>query len=201
MQNHSRGLTVPFLVIALCLGGKVLKAEPYTEKITQLLAKEWSKVAQPSAPEPSFWRFQLTPPLPAIWPAQGSGKICYYAYAQAVDPRLSDGVRVAAPWAKALLDSPFRSEGLRMEILSRQLQVLGIQGVRPLSSQEMEIMKEEYRARDALLLWTTAPSPVSEQDRKRMKDYYCQWVNSNGLIAANIRPLHEEFFTWLGCGV
>lgn len=196
-----RVLYGPLLFIALALGGKMVNAEPIAEKIAALLPKEWSKVAQPlpSSTGPSFWKFLLSPPLPCTWPASGSGKICYYAYAYAMDPSLADGVRVAAPWAKVSLDSPFHPEAAKVETLGKQLQILGIQGVRPLAGGELEIAKSGDQAKQMLLNWVSEQTPLSQEERAGIVAYYCQWTKTNGVIAAAINPLHADFFAWLGC--
>jgi len=173
-----------------------------SEKVNALAAKDWRKVAPPALPsgEPRFWNFQSSPPLPCAWPAQGSGKICYYLYAQATDPRLADGVRVAAPWAKAVADLRLPSPDPRIELLGMRLEELGIQGYRPLSGGELAIVKTGDAAKRGLEAWVAGRPGLSPGSLAEIKTYYCQWKRNNGVIAAALAPQQAEFFAWLACG-
>lgn len=173
-----------------------------SEKVNALAAKEWRTVAPPALPsgEPRFWNFQSSPPLPCAWPAQGSGKVCYYLYSQATDPRLADGVRVAAPWAKAVADLRLPSPEPRIEMLGMRLEELGIQGHRPLSGGELAIVKTGDAAKGGLEAWVAGRPGLSPGSLAEIKTYYCQWKRNNGVIAAALAPQQAEFFAWLACG-
>lgn len=136
------------------------------------------------------WVMAVSPALPTHWPPDAHGALVRYAYAWTLHPHIADGQEEAAPWARS---EGKPGEAPRVDVIRRTLESLGIQGVRPIRADEMQLAgrKEEVAA-----LLTFPPSPASEQ---LIRAYYCNWRSRNGVIAATLVPRHPEFFAWLGC--
>lgn len=160
------------------------------ERVTKLVEESAKDVLKGTS-----WRSRITPPFPAAWPPDGSGAVDYYAYAFAFDPRIADGERLGAPWARIRVEG--RSGEPRLELLARTVQERGIQGVRPLSPNEAAVMRDAPALEEKLLslLVSRRPFPFAADD---VRQYYCLWAGLNA-VAEELRPSHAAFFEWLGC--
>jgi len=141
------------------------------------------------------WQPRVSPPFPLAWPPDGSGAVDYYAYAFSFDPRLADGERLGAPWARVRVEGRRGEPGL--ELLTKRIEDRGIQGVRPLSKQEAAIVRDSAAVEEKLLsiLVSRQRWPILADD---VREYYCLWVSVNA-VTKDIRPHHEAFFAWLDC--
>lgn len=165
-------LIFPLIALALSFQGASLFAATVPEAVVSLVRAEWPKIFPSDSKGPPFWSHRVSPGFPCSWPVKERGPLCYYAYAAAFDPQLADGERIAAPWARVTVE---RNNPPKAELLTKAVKELGIQGVRPLKKGETEILKTDS------------------------KGFYCLWAGTNGVIAAELRKIHPEFFEWLGC--
>jgi hypothetical protein len=161
--------------------------------------------AQPTAPDPSAvflpgwnhlpdragWQMLVSPPFPGTWPMPGGrGTLVRYSCAMRLDPAVSDGAEVAAPWAKSTLNSTGENV---VEQLSTRLRPLGSQGVRPLRSEEIALLGREQEVAQRLL---GGGKPATDGV---VRDFTCSWISRQGVVAAAIMPLHPAFEHWLAC--
>ena len=135
------------------------------------------------------WVPHVSPAFPASWPLDGV--IHRYALAWRLRPSLADGAEVAAPWAvvETRPDAP-----ARLIPLTPNLVPLGIQGVRPMSGEELALAGREPEV-DALL---TAPPDAA--GAALIRAFHCGWARRQSAVAAAILPRHPAFAAWLGCG-
>ena len=171
------------------------------EKLANLLQKEWKKISRPQGTiqVTLFWNGRLTPAFPCDWPVQKGAMLCYYAYAYTLDPRLADGERIAQAWGKVTV-APSVEGKPEFKILLKEVKELGIQGVRPLRKEEIEIIKTADSVEQTLVKWMSSGEKIVNSDLKSFKDFYCLWIQNNGVIAQEIQKFHPDFFGGLGCG-
>jgi hypothetical protein len=176
----------------------VPKGTPMGAAQAALVADAWrARIAAGRAgPIGTAWSQRLTPPLPIAWPPAGQGQLEVFAYAARPGDRISDGEETAAPWARirVLAGAP------KLDDLG-ELQRIGIQGVRPLSADEIAIVRSGDEAAAALARIASArtlPNDASE-DASLVRRYFCLWRRTNGVIATALAPAHAGFFAWLGC--
>ena len=169
-----------------------------------LLDAEWRKMeskmeGQPKRPPGVFWDYVISPPFPSIWPPDKNSCLYYYAYAAGHDLRggLADGIHVSAPWGRAEVEIGRRTS-LKFKPLASKIKTIGIQGVRPISKDELAIYEGKESAETYLGTLTTLPDE-NEQGVIELKKYYCTWCTHNGVIVEEIRRHHQQFFQWLGC--
>lgn len=145
------------------------------------LEKSWKKVSASGGD--MVWSYRISPPFPSTWPARGGGVDYYYVYADGHDIRnmIADGAFVAAPWARIDVSGSVQ----KFVQLSKKLEQLGIQGVRPLERKEIQTIERAQRRK--------------RTDYAGRRDYYCLWLATHGMIAESIRPDNRAFFTWLAC--
>jgi hypothetical protein len=176
------------LALAVVLGPGELPS--VRARVTQVVEESAKEVAKGTS-----WRPRVSPPFPLAWPPDGGGAVDYYAFAFSFDPRLADGERLGAPWARVRVEG--RSGDPRLEILTRRIEDRGIQGVRPLSKQEAAVLRDTAAMEEKLLgiLVSRQRWPIAADD---VREYYCLWVGLNA-VARDIRPRHEAFFAWLDC--
>lgn len=167
-----------------------------------LLNAEWRKMeskmeVQPKRPPGVFWDYVISPPFPSIWPPDKNSCLCYYAYAAGHDLRggLADGVHLSAPWGRVEVEI---GRSLKFKPLASKIRAIGIQGVRPISKDELAIYERKESAETYLGTLTTLPDE-KEKGVSELKKYYCTWGNHNGVIVEEIRLHHTQFFQWLGC--
>jgi hypothetical protein len=169
-----------------------------------LLDAEWRKMeskmeVQPKRPPGVFWDYVISPPFPSIWPPDKNSCLYYYAYAAGHDLRggLADGVHLSAPWGRVEVEIGRRTS-LKFKPLASKIKAIGIQGVRPISKDELAIYERKESAETYLGTLTTLPDE-NEKGVSELKKYYCTWCNHNGVIVEEIRVHHTQFFQWLGC--
>ena len=80
-----------------------------------------------------------------------------------------------------------------VERLSRRLQPLGLQGVRPLGAAEIALAGCEQDVAERLLTGGTQATD------SLVRDVTCGWLSRQGVVAAAITPLHPGFVRWLTC--
>ncbi len=174
----------------------------FRAQVEALVQAEWrsvkasSRKATASPRDSVSWSYRITPPLPASWPPGGKGQVCYYAFAGGLRPALADAEVVAAPWARVVMDATGR-QNPGLEILTPQLQELGIQGVRPLTKEEISI----WDSRDAVEqeIYGLSRSVTRPDGAGRLKEFYCLFLKTHGAVGKAVRSRHREFFDWLGC--
>ena len=110
---------------------------------------------------------------------------------------LVDAEVIALPWGRVIRDAT-RKKAVRIEVLNKALKEAGVQGVRPLLPQERAIYQTAKVVEEQLLLLSKTTSAKSDA-APAVRRYYCRWSMDNGVVAGKIRPLHPEFFNWLGC--
>lgn len=155
----------------------------------QPFAEAWSQL-----PGSAGWQMQVSPPFPLDWPPDAVGHgmtVVRYAFAMLLRAGLADGAEMAAPWARS---TESRGGAVTVTSLAAELHPLGIQGVRPITKTELDLVGREDEA--ARLLQAGAPDANSPLIRAAT----CGWIGRNGLAAAAITPLHPAFERWLSCG-
>jgi len=105
---------------------------------------------------------------------------------------------VGALWARVTVDANGRVAP-HLEILTRQIKEIGIQGVRPLRAEEIAVVKS-YDAVEAQLYKLSREAARGNIDAPAIQRYFSLWCETSGTVAEQIRPYHKEFFHWLGCG-
>jgi hypothetical protein len=188
-----------------CRRRPAMDAKQVQGKVEELVKAEWEKIAKPLPPgadnpgSPSWigWSYQISPPFPAAWPPDGKGGLYYYAYATGFQPGgLADGERLGPVWARIKVDVTGQSAP-RLEILAKEIKVVGTVGVRPLTQEEIAV----YGTGDALAAQVYEASRKTDAkalDAASARKYYCDWAKDSG-VGEDIRRFHSEFFKWLGC--
>jgi hypothetical protein len=149
----------------------------------------WAKVEKPStkAPPPGvMWRFRVAPPLPTEWPMTAKSALVRWVFAAGMEVGLHDGERVAAPWARIDTTADGAS---KLTVLTKTLDGNDIQGVKPISKAEADLVGGVCQASEAL----------EAGDLALVKPSWCAWLKHNGVIAAKLKPNHQAFFTALAC--
>lgn len=177
-------ISLLLMFISVCASGTGKHASVYVinQEMQAKIEKEWKEVAR--GDKDMYWEYAVTPGFPAKWPDDKDKTEYYYIYARGRDIKggLVDAERIAAPWARVEV-SPGAQQFVKM---SGGIEKIGAQGVRPLNKDEVRII-DEYKKRRG------------QGGSLYQKDYYCFWLSTNGVIAENLRPKHENFFNWLGC--
>jgi hypothetical protein len=128
------------------------------------------------------WGMRLTPLFPEPWP--DPTEIVVFAYACGLAIGVSDGENVSGPFAVAHLRA---GSGPRVEGLSGALEKLGVQGIRPLRGDEIELMRASAAIQEEL---AGSPGTLSE----RVIAYYRHWLGVSGVIAASLPESQQRFF-------
>lgn len=183
--------------------GVAMDSESYRKQVETLVKTAWGKIDATNPPQKSLgdfvsWRHAISPPIPASWPPNGKGVLYYYAFAYGTSPaRLADGQFVGAPWAKVTVDVKGDSPP-QLEILRDDIKEVGIQGVRPLATDEIAALKQRPEA-EARVMELSKETSLPPGPSESMRSYYSLWCATNGTIAGQLRPHHKDFFTWVGC--
>lgn len=157
-----------------------------------LIDPAWKQIA----PKPAvtskgpgvMWNFRVAPPMPSEWPMTPKSTLVRWVYASGMDMQISDGQRVAGPWARVVTTADGTS---KLEVLSKALEGNDIQGVKPISSTDADIVGKVFETDEAL----------RAGDLATLKGPWCRWLRYNGVIAAKLKPKHQAFFTALACDV
>lgn len=143
--------------------------------------------AMPTSAKPGlFWDYRVAPPLPSEWPMTPKSTLVRWVYGAGRDLDLRDGERIAAPWARIDVGV----DGVpTLTTLSKRLDVIDTQGVRPVSKADAEAVRRVYEADDAL----------RKNDLAQVRAGYCLWRSWNGVIARQLEAKHAAFFAALQC--
>ena len=155
----------------------------------QPFAEAWSRL-----PGSAGWRMLVSPPFPRDWPPDAGSHgltVVRYAFAMRLRAGLADGAEIAAAWARS---TETRDGAVVVTSLAAELHPLGIQGVRPITKTELDLVGREVEA--ARLLQAGPP----DANGPLVRAATCGWIGRNGLVAAAITPLHPAFTRWLSCG-
>jgi hypothetical protein len=95
-----------------------------------------------------------------------------------------DAELTSKPWAKVEVSA----HGQKFVILSDKIVDHGMQGVRPISEDEIALRLAHERELDK-----------GRATYESQKSYYCLWTSANGVVVDAIKPHHKAFFKWLGC--
>ena len=193
-----RSLLVIFLLVtSMSAEGKTLLGE---RDIRSLIDGDWTVIQaqhkfDSGDPDSISWDYRITPGFPAIWPPQESVVLVYYGYPCGFSTNLHDGVHIGRPWVRVEV-APGRAP--QKKDLLRKISKMGVQGVRPLDSKEIQIAENGLIVQDYLRKLTGLPA-----DQKRrtamLRDYYCFWLRTNSLIGGSIHKQHANFISWLQC--
>ena len=173
------------LLLACLLPALPARAQIAASEAQAVFAPLWDEL-----PQQAGWQLQVSPPLPGAWPQPAGGTVERYALALRLTPNIADGAEVAAPWAKSTVDATGR---VGVERLSPRLRPLGVQGVRPLRSEEIVLIDREQEVARLLLAGGAAAT------NGLVRDFTCGWIGRQGVAAAAIMPLHPGFTRWLAC--
>lgn len=158
----------------------------------------WSRLPHEETDRPLIaWSYQITPPFPSEWPLRPKNRLVYYVYATGHDMsgRLADGVYIAAPWVQ--VEKPLNGEQpVEIRMLNTELRTVGIQGIRPLSRDEVLFGQEEPIERWFAILLQSMPNPDS-QALRALKRFYQSWCSQNGAILETFSAEHRAFLQWV----
>jgi len=195
MKIISASIIAAILMAALTTGDQELdKLKPVLDQKWKELAKTISSFLPPNRTE--SWDYRITVPFPESWPPKAGNGLVYYAVPYGLNIRnLADAEYVGAPWARIMI-SPGRSS--QIKYLTTKILRLDRQGVRPLFAKEIEIFDSREAVKASLSKLTALPDP-SSLETKRIRDFYCLWMSTNGVLAGQLTKDHQSFFDWLGC--
>ena len=142
-----------------------------------------------------MWQRAITPRLPVSWPPAADTEWVVYAYATALDPQLADGVRVSEPFARIVETG---DAGARVEPLG-EIEAVDVQGVTPLTQEELEALQGLEAATEATRGLTGEP-PAGDPAATTIRTGYRAWLAANGAIAARLPADHAGFLTWVAAG-
>jgi hypothetical protein len=166
---------------------------------TRLRIEEiWSRLRhEETARSLIAWSYQITPPFPSEWPLHAQSRLVYYVYATGHDisGRLADGVYIAAPWAQ--VEKPLNGEqAVEIRTLRTALRTVGIQGIHPLSPDEVLFGQGEPIEHWFVILLRSMPNPDSEALRA-LKRFYQSWRSQNGAILETFSAEYRAFLQWV----
>lgn len=167
-----------------------------------LLHSEWAVLKarmpfDPADPAAVGWASRvISLPWPLAWPPGPQPAVVYYAHPYGLAPgRLADGEFIAAPWARVSLRP---GQPAQTAVWVQTIQPLGVQGVRPMTAEALQAVKDSASAPADLAGLTQLPADDSPTAR-RIRQRYCAWRSANGVVAEALQPRHATFFAWLGC--
>lgn len=156
-------------------------ADETLKQVQTLVEKAWGQITNGNG-----WAPQVSMPFPKAWNGKPTA-ILWHAYADRMTPTLVDAVEVSHPWAWIEL-RPEADAKPHIQVLSQMVEILGRQGVRPVTSEELKVSAGEPP------LWQSLrKGEASDSVRKRAR----QWMQFNGVIFQAIAPHHPEFIHWL----
>ena len=157
----------------------------------------WDQLDQGQAPKdslPIFWQPAYSPLFPTAWPPGPDTIWVRYAYGQGQDMSITDGVRIAKPWARVEFRGD-KSAGIIIP-LTQKVEPFEVQGVSPLDAETQALMQKSEQISTYCLNLKEAPSPDAP-NTVTMRRIYQSWLKYNGAIAAVIKPDHSAFFEWV----
>jgi hypothetical protein len=160
-------------------------------KVRAMAEQKWKESLAPRNANPADaafigWRTDISDPFPMTWPS-AEGTLVFYALARGMNPQvLRDGEFVGPTWARMTYSA--QDKTTELTLLDVRLESRGVQGVRPLRQEELEIL--ELKPLDSLL-----GSRKATTDQK-LKSYYCL-QRSLGNIPSEAVIAHTAFFEWL----
>ncbi|MBZ5565159.1 MAG: hypothetical protein LAP13_22400 [Acidobacteriia bacterium] len=183
------------------MGMDVQKIRAEVDKVIQA---QWVEIAKAIPPVPGdpgspgwiSWEYRISPPFPETWPPKGTGRVFYYAYAAGRELSIVDGERLGPVWARVAVNAKTGSPP-HVEILTREIKILGTVGVRPLTNDEVRIF-QQGDAVEKQIHAVLSQTDLKGLDAKAVRGYYCAWCQNTGMDE-QIRKLHPEFFKWLSC--
>ena len=193
--------TISASIIAIFMMAVIAEGTQEIDKVKPVLDQKWKELAKtiPSFLPPSRtenWDYRITVPFPENWPPEPGNGLVYYAIPYGSDMRnLADAEYVGAPWAR-ITTSPGRSP--QVKYLTTKIVRLDRQGVRPLFAKEIEIFDSRETVKASLSKLTTLPDP-SSLETKQIRDFYCLWISTTGVLAGQLTRDHKSFFDWLAC--
>lgn len=195
-------MTKPLIVLVLFLFAIVAEGKTLLDErdIKAFVKSDWAAVQSqhelyPDTPQSIDWDYRVTPGFPVAWPPQGSVVLVYYGYPYGFSFNLRNGEHIGQPWVRVEV-APDRDPV--KTVLLYNIIKMGIQGVRPLDSKDVQIAENGLLAQDYLGTLTELPA---EQNRKTpmMRDYYCFWLRTHSIIGGLLRKQHSDFIKWLQC--
>ncbi|HSJ04757.1 MAG: hypothetical protein ACAI34_04145 [Verrucomicrobium sp.] len=152
-----------------------------TARVRELLEAAWQHVGHRDG-----WSATISMPFPQRWD-ENSTPLIWYGYADRMVPGLNDGVEVAAAWASVVCDlSHPRPPQVIQE--SPGIQLLRVQGVRPLSSSEIHAFNRG----------TPIVQLLSTGQRNPELKAACQfWRECHGRFFDSVAARHPDFVAWL----
>ena len=195
MKAIFASIIVIFMMAAIAGGTQEI------DKIKPVLDQKWKELEKTarSFPLPNQainWDYRITVPFPESWPPKPGNGLVYYAVPYGLDmPNLADAEYVGAPWAR-ITTSPGRFP--QVKYLTTKIVKVDRQGVRPLFAKEIEIF-DSREAVEASLSKLAALPDSSNLETKRIRDFYCLWMSTNGVLAGQLTKDHKSFFDWLAC--
>ena len=182
-----------------------MDAKQVQAKVEELVKTEWEKIPKPLPPgadNPGSsawigWSYQISPPFPGAWPPDGKGIVYYYAYATGFQPAaLADAERLGPVWARVQVDAAGQ-EAPQLEVLAKEIKVVGTIGVRPLTKEEIAVY-DTGEAVAAQVYEASRRADTKALDAASARKYYCAWSKDSG-VGKDIGSYHPGFFQWLGC--
>lgn len=162
-----------------------------------LLESRWKTLKKNANGDILWIAYQSTPAFPSSWPPADGLQLTRYIYAYGnhndVHSQIADGHQISMPWACLRKDVSPDSQPT-VEFLQDELRSLGIQGFRPLSSDELAIYEQAGQVEESfgrLLVGGT------NRDYQALKVFYETWLGLNGVIGEEIAEPHADFFRWL----
>jgi hypothetical protein len=193
--------TISASIIAVIMMAAMAAGTQEIDKIKPILDQKWRELAKTTRsflpPNRSEnWDYRITIPFPENWPPKPGNGLVYYAVPYGLDiQNLADAEYIGAPWAR-IMTSPGRSP--QIKYLATKIVRLDKQGVRPFFAKEIEIF-DSREAVEASLSKLTALPDSSSLETKRIRDFYCLWMSTNGVLVSQLTKDHKSFFDWLAC--
>jgi hypothetical protein len=193
--------TISASIIAIFMMAVMAEGTQEIDKVKPVLDQKWKELTKASSfflppNRTENWDYRISVPFPESWPPKPGNGLVYYAVPYGLNIRnLADAEYVGAPWAQITI-SPGRSP--QVKYLATKIVRLDKQGVRPLFTKEIEIFDSREAVKASLSKLTALPDS-SSLETKRIRDFYCLWISTNGVLASQLTKDHKSFFDWLGC--
>jgi hypothetical protein len=165
-----------------------VEAKQIRAKVEALVKAEWEKIPKPlplgadnpGSPAWIGWSYQISPPFPGAWPPDGKGIVYYYAYATGFQPAaLADAERLGPVWARVKVDAAGQ-EAPQLEVLAKEIKVVGTIGVRPLTPEESTVYQAGESV-EAQLCEASTRKDAKVLDASSTRKYYCAWSKDSGV--------------------